>query len=274
MYKRTATTLLSLAMLTMVLATPAALATGPNADGAAGDETEGTQAGLTLPTSTHSGAGEVFVYDDGNAQHAAQAASNLAIPHTTSSDTCELAEAAQSGAYNTLIVNIQIDWGADCDESLYAHLAAHAEEPGNSLILQSWEIAYCDASWAYCSVDDAEAVLSALGVASDTTLSESPPSLQASETVNACAAVPNPLVPTVDAIEPTRDVLILDAVGVQAEDGVPCLVDGDGNAQLVTNENGAYMGFAPTNYEGGTSTTAPGPQDMVKLFEDLIVTNV
>lgn len=266
------TILLSLALLTVSLATPVAGAEGPNADrGLDGD------APIELnpaPTAGHSAVTEVFVYDDGDAQHAVQAAENLAVPYTASADSCDLADAATSGDYGTIIANIQIGFAADCDESLYGNLATYAEEPTNSLILQSWEISACDATWAHCSVEDAEAVLSALGVSPEMTTTETPPLLQATETANACAAAPNPLIPAVDEIEHTGDVLIIDSVGVQVDDGIPCLTDEDGNAQLVASANGAYMGFAPTNYDGADSSTLPGPEDMVKLFEDLIVSNL
>lgn len=277
--QRSTTILLSLALATVTFAAPAAVADeAPNADenpNADGDlDGDASIAFNPIPTAGHSAVTEVFIYDDGNPQHAAQAAENLAIPYTASDDSCDLADAATSGDYGTIVANIQVGFAADCDEDLYANLATFAEEPTNSLILQSWEIASCDASWAHCSVEDAEAVLSALGVAPEMTTTESPPLLQATETANACAAVPNPLVPTVDEIENTRDVLIIDAVGVQVADGIPCLTDEDGNAHLVASPNGAYMGFAPTNYDGADSSTLPGPGDMVKLFEDLIVTHL
>lgn len=264
--RRSTTLLLSLALVTVTFAAPAAVAgEAPNAE---------QPLDVTMPTA-HNGApsGDILIFDDFAPHVSQQAADNLALPYQVAEDQCELADAVDAGTHQLYLVNVQLDTITHCDADIYSDLATLAEEPGHSVVLSSWELSWCgEEAYVDCTAEDVDNILAALGAEGPLTTLESPPTLQATETVNACALLPNPLVPTVDTIEATSTSLIINAQGVQVTDGVSCLTAADsGSAQLVAHTNGAYVGFTPTNYEDSQQTTLPGPTDMVKLYEDLIV---
>lgn len=264
--------LLGLATLTAMLAAPAALADDPN---------QGPDAPELVPAAPAVGHGGlhagILIYDDDfGPQTARQAANNLLVPHDFITDPCQLSDAAQNGAHHLIVVNSIGSILSSCDEEVFSNLAAFAEGDG-FLVLQSWELDICGQDeivpWEVpCSAESVDAVLGALGVARPFTTHFDPVTLQATETVAACGIAPNPFVPTVDSIEPTNTAFQRNAQGVQADGATPCFASAStGEGQVLVNGNGAYVGVSPSNYEEGASTTLPGPDDMVKLYEDLLV---
>lgn len=266
------TVLLSLATLTAMFAAPAAFAEDPN---------QGANAPDLAPTAPEAGhedlpAGVLIYGDDFGPQTARQAADNLLLPHEFITDPCDLSDAAQDGAHHLIVVNSIGSILSSCDDEVFSNLAAFAEGDG-FLVLQSWELDICGQDeivpWDVpCSAASVDEVLAALGVARPFTTHFEPVTLQATETVAACGVAPNPFVPTVDAIEPTSTAFQRNAQGVQADGATTCFTSAStGEGQVLVNGNGAYVGVSPSNYEDGASTTLPGPDDMVKLYEDLLV---
>lgn len=232
-------------------------------------------------TTADEDAGDILIYDDYGGDHhpAEQAATNLQIAMETTADSCVLQQAAQEGAHNVIIVNSV--WGilSSCDsEDIFPALTAYAEGTGN-LLFQSWELDLCGTESGkdfdiLCTEESLAALLGALGAQPPLEAFVDAPTLATSATALACSVGPNPILPAgLDTIEATADPAIVVAQGVEAADGITCLEDQNGGAQLVVNENGAYIGFAAPSYEGAADTTLPGPEDMVKLYENLITTS-
>lgn len=218
-----------------------------------------------------------LIYDDYDTDYkpAVFAAGNLQIPHETTSDPCALQEAAEDGAYSLIVVNSVLDYFSTCDgQDILPALTEYAQGDGN-LVFQAWELDLCGTtSEIACTPQSVEALLGALGAQADLVTYTQPPTL-ATATPGACSLGINPLLPAgLDAIEPTGNPLIRIAQGVSAGDGTVCLEDGDGAAQIVVNDNGAYVGFAAPAYEGAADTTLPGPEDMVKLYENLLLSYI
>ncbi len=218
---------------------------------------------------------DILIYDDytDGESPAALAADNLALDYQFVDDACDFADALENEP-SLVIVNGVFNGISHCKSDILLDLAEHASGPGK-LIFQSWEITACGDGWAQCEDEHVDELLATLGVEGPTETYTSPPTLVSTPTVSACSIGPNPLLPAgLEEIEPEQDPAIIDAQGVTATTGIVCLESAQGDAQLVASENGAYMGFAPHHYEGSTDTTLPGPEDPIKIFENLITANL
>lgn len=245
---------------------------------------------LTVPLAPMAGgqistSSDVFIYEDPREWNfwsaSKEAADNLGLPYDTTTDPCEVAEAADASQYRLLVIENSVDYmNTGCEDDLFAALDAYAQE-GGTLVFQSWEIGECliedpNVPEVTCDEDTANGLLETLGVATPT-VHDNSPTLETAPTANACHAAPNPLLPAgLDQIQPERSGFLSGGFSVDADATTAvCLVDAEqGQPMMTVNANGVYIGVFSDDYFESQDALLPGPQDMVRIYENTLVSQL
>lgn len=265
--------LVALSLMTVGLPAVSAADAPRNAEETVEGEEIPLQGGVTSP---------IYIMDDnGNDYYPARtAAENLGLQHEFTTNACSVADAAQSGEYDMMVVTSQLYSMSFCDASVFNDLADYVEN-GGYLVLTAWEYDLCGGGGFFsypCSAESVDNVLAALGVERPLNTHFSAPTLTTSDNLCTDTAVPNLFAPNGGhTIEPTSDHYIRVAQGVSVADdtATKCLnVDGNADdAQIVASPNGVYVGPLPTNYENADGD-GDSRNDFVELYEDVLTNGV